>query len=156
VEDDVVTAFIDFDAGEMSFSLNGLHLGVAFTDFDKNQEWFPAVSLSSDQQCTFIFGNSLEGLSVPAGYEPILPRFDAFPITKFDKKPERSEFSSKRIYLSDIKKERESNQKGPDFGEGLCYRLKVVFSETDTYIFLSDFIYLACPSLVLWIHLRSI
>ena len=54
---DVVSCLADLDAGALRYWQNGEDLGVAFEGVNVEETWYPAVSLSSNQQCRFVFGN---------------------------------------------------------------------------------------------------
>ncbi|XP_074658743.1 uncharacterized protein LOC141911653 [Tubulanus polymorphus] len=54
--------------GDVSYTQNGIPLGIAFQDIDMNKKWFPAVSLSTDQQVTFNFGAAEFSFQPPADY----------------------------------------------------------------------------------------
>ncbi|KAJ3291789.1 hypothetical protein HK104_005803 [Borealophlyctis nickersoniae] len=71
---DVVTAMIDLsgDKGQISYMRNGGSLGVAFVDIPKDIEWYPAISLASEQGCRVNFGDDLDPLQyLPSGYIPM-------------------------------------------------------------------------------------
>jgi hypothetical protein len=65
VVNDVISTVLDLDNGEISYYQNGLPLGVAFTDVDTNEIWYPAISLSSDQGCSFHFGSTCNPIKFP-------------------------------------------------------------------------------------------
>ncbi|KAJ1569078.1 hypothetical protein HK405_010191 [Cladochytrium tenue] len=66
---DVVTALLDLDEGTVSFLRNGNSLGVAFSNVNTSETWYPAVSLASAQGCRLVFGSALDPLAhLPAGY----------------------------------------------------------------------------------------
>lgn len=54
---DVVSVLLSWK-GDISFWLNGKDLGVARRGVDTSKLWYPAASLSVDQQCSFIFKSS--------------------------------------------------------------------------------------------------
>ncbi|KAI8371916.1 hypothetical protein BD560DRAFT_395831 [Blakeslea trispora] len=71
-EGDIVTCAIDLDAGEIRYYKNGVDMGVAFTNVPSSQAWYPALSLSTGQQCRFQFGGSMDRLKyLPEGYIPV-------------------------------------------------------------------------------------
>ncbi|KAJ3191602.1 hypothetical protein HK101_007565 [Irineochytrium annulatum] len=73
---DVITALIDLDAGHISYLINGVSLGVAFEEVEKNLYWYPGVSLAAGQGCIFFFGNSMDPMRhLPDGYLPITSVF---------------------------------------------------------------------------------
>jgi len=53
---------LDLDNGKISFSLNGLDLGIAFSNIDQSATWFPSISLGSRQHAKFYFGSDLHQL----------------------------------------------------------------------------------------------
>ncbi|ORX41985.1 ARM repeat-containing protein [Piromyces finnis] len=65
VVNDIISTVLDLDNGEISYYQNGLPLGVAFTEIDTEKEWYPAISLSSDQGCGIHFGSTLNPLKYP-------------------------------------------------------------------------------------------
>lgn len=62
-----VTCALDLERGEIRYYQNGKDLGVAFTDLDVTKTWYPAVSLSTGQECRFRFGGVLDKIR----YTPI-------------------------------------------------------------------------------------
>ncbi|CAG8496149.1 10015_t:CDS:10 [Paraglomus brasilianum] len=69
---DFVTCCIDLEDGTMGYWLNGEPMGIAFTNINKKEEWYPAVSLASSQECGVHFGGVFDPLAyIPAGYRPI-------------------------------------------------------------------------------------
>jgi hypothetical protein len=54
---------LNLDDAEMSFSRNGEDMGIAFSKFDTELEWYPAISLAVDQECELVFGDGLQKLS---------------------------------------------------------------------------------------------
>ncbi|ORZ25937.1 SPRY domain-domain-containing protein [Absidia repens] len=69
---DVITCALDLDRGEIKYYQNGDDLGVAFTKVDPTQHWYPAVSLSTGQECEFLFGGPMDPLrDGPDGYQSI-------------------------------------------------------------------------------------
>lgn len=68
---DVVSCLMDRH-GNASFWLRGINMGVAFQDLDLNRGWYPACSLSTDQQIKFNFGDSQFRYAdvIPDGYIP--------------------------------------------------------------------------------------
>ena len=46
----------------MRYYQNGQDLGVAFSDIDTDRVWYPAISLSTGQECRFRFGSPLDRL----------------------------------------------------------------------------------------------
>lgn len=65
VTNDVISTVIDLDNGEISYYQNGLPLGVAFSEIDTEKEWYPALSLSSDQGCSIHFGCTVNSIKYP-------------------------------------------------------------------------------------------
>lgn len=53
---DTVSCLLSVD-GDVSFWLNGQDLGVGLRGIDTNLDWYPAVSLSLEQQCRVNFGH---------------------------------------------------------------------------------------------------
>ena len=51
---DVVSVLLSWD-GIVSFWMNGKDMGPASKKLDANRKWFPAISLSAGQYCTFAF-----------------------------------------------------------------------------------------------------
>ena len=51
--------FLDLDSQEMSFSLNGEHMGIAFSGFHRNKRsnMYPALTAYEYQSCTVNLGN---------------------------------------------------------------------------------------------------
>ncbi|CAO3594534.1 unnamed protein product [Absidia cylindrospora] len=69
---DIITCALDLDRGEIKYYQNGDDLGVAFTKVDPTQHWYPAVSLSTGQECEFLFGGPMDPLcDKPDGYQSI-------------------------------------------------------------------------------------
>ncbi|XP_071492443.1 uncharacterized protein [Diadema antillarum] len=68
---DVVSCLMDH-RGNASFWLRGGNMGEAFQGLDLSEKWFPACSLSTDQQVRFNFGDSpfRYGDVIPEGYVP--------------------------------------------------------------------------------------
>ena len=60
---DIVTVLLDLDAGEISYLLNGRSHGVAFSNVSRDIEWWPSISLASDQGCEVFFGGPLDPLT---------------------------------------------------------------------------------------------
>jgi len=54
---DVLSVLLSW-SGVVSFWLNGKDLGAALKNVDTSKHWYPAASLSIDQQCSFIFEDS--------------------------------------------------------------------------------------------------
>ncbi|KAM9326176.1 E3 ubiquitin-protein ligase RNF123 [Gastrophryne carolinensis] len=56
---DIVSCLIDLDEGTISFCLNGVSLGVAFSDISRGSgmAYFPAISLSFKESVAFNFGS---------------------------------------------------------------------------------------------------
>lgn len=72
IEGDVVTCAIDMDAGEIRYYKNGVDMGVAFYGILTSSSWYPALSLSTGQQCKFQFGGAIDPLKyLPHGYQPV-------------------------------------------------------------------------------------
>ncbi|EGF77219.1 hypothetical protein BATDEDRAFT_27890 [Batrachochytrium dendrobatidis JAM81] len=59
---DVITAILDLDQKTITFCLNGVSFGVAFTNVDNSVTWCPAVSLTSEQSGFFRFGSKFDPL----------------------------------------------------------------------------------------------
>ncbi|KAL0080981.1 hypothetical protein J3Q64DRAFT_1701502 [Phycomyces blakesleeanus] len=69
---DVITCAIDLHLGELRYYRNGVDMGVAFTELDTNQSWYPAASLSTGQSLSFKFGGPLDRIKyIPEGYKTI-------------------------------------------------------------------------------------
>ncbi|KAI9019287.1 armadillo-type protein [Phycomyces nitens] len=69
---DIITCAIDLNLGELRYYRNGVDMGVAFTELDTSQSWYPAASLSTGQSLTFKFGGPLDRLKyMPEGYKSI-------------------------------------------------------------------------------------
>ncbi|OCT83225.1 hypothetical protein XELAEV_18025761mg [Xenopus laevis] len=62
---DIVSCLIDLDEGTISFCLNGVSLGTAFSDISRGSgmAYFPAISLSFKESVAFNFGSQ--------GYRPL-------------------------------------------------------------------------------------
>eukprot|EP00054_Salpingoeca_dolichothecata_P030312 m.245314 g.245314 ORF g.245314 m.245314 type:complete len:418 (-) comp26635_c0_seq7:244-1497(-) len=69
---DVVGSVFNADEGCVDFFLNGEPLGRAFSYLDMTQSWCPAVSLSTNQQVRFNFGQQGFWCDVPVGAKPLL------------------------------------------------------------------------------------
>ena len=54
--DDVLSCLFSWN-GDVSFWLNGINMGVAFTELNSGVNWYPATSLAMDQRCCFNFGS---------------------------------------------------------------------------------------------------
>ncbi|KAI9244676.1 hypothetical protein BDA99DRAFT_528851 [Phascolomyces articulosus] len=68
---DTITCLLDLDRGEMRYYQNGQDLGVAFSYINPDRVWYPAISLSTGQECRFRFGGPLDRLRYPVeGYVP--------------------------------------------------------------------------------------
>jgi len=65
-----VGCVLDLDHGEMSFIVNGKSFGVAFTSIDPMNQYCPAISLTSGQQCHLNFGARPFKYSLPNGCIP--------------------------------------------------------------------------------------
>ncbi|GAA5800753.1 hypothetical protein HPULCUR_006189 [Helicostylum pulchrum] len=71
-EGDIITCTIDMDLGEISYYKNGQDMGVAFYGISVSCVWYPAISLSTGQQCKFKFGGTIDPLRhLPEGYTPV-------------------------------------------------------------------------------------
>ena len=55
---DVIGVLLNFDQRKISYSKNGKLMGVAFSQFPRNELMYPAVSLRRNQKVTFNFGSS--------------------------------------------------------------------------------------------------
>ena len=55
VANDIVSCLFSW-YGEVSFWLNGIDLGVAFSNMNPHLDYYPAVSLAMQQHCRFNFG----------------------------------------------------------------------------------------------------
>ncbi|KAM3915781.1 E3 ubiquitin-protein ligase RNF123 isoform 2-T2 [Leptodactylus fuscus] len=69
---DIVSCLIDLDEGSISFCLNGVSLGPAFSDISRGaaMAYFPAISLSFKESVAFNFGS--RPLRYPVeGYRPL-------------------------------------------------------------------------------------
>lgn len=62
VEGDIITCTIDMDQGEISYYKNGEDMGIAFSGVSVVSAWYPAISLSTGQQCKFYFGGDIDPL----------------------------------------------------------------------------------------------
>lgn len=58
---DIIGAAIDLDHCSISYYLNGDLLGVAFEQIVAD-EFYPAISLATDQSCRVTFGGPYDGL----------------------------------------------------------------------------------------------
>ncbi|XP_015778182.1 PREDICTED: E3 ubiquitin-protein ligase RNF123-like [Acropora digitifera] len=69
---DVIGCCIDLDEGTISYSRNGLYLGVAFDNvqFGPGQAYFPAASLSYGESCQMNFGAAPFKFPID-GYKPL-------------------------------------------------------------------------------------
>ncbi|XP_070540294.1 uncharacterized protein [Ptychodera flava] len=67
---DIVSCLLCSD-GSLSFWLNGVDCGVAFRDIDLGEAWYPACSLSTDQQIRFNFGATPFRNKMPDGFVPV-------------------------------------------------------------------------------------
>ncbi|XP_013412358.1 RING finger and SPRY domain-containing protein 1-like [Lingula anatina] len=67
---DMISCCLSRD-GQVSFWLNGKDLGVAFTGLDLSKIWFPAVSVSTEQQVRVNFGSSPFKYAKPDGYASV-------------------------------------------------------------------------------------
>ncbi|KAI8079435.1 SPRY domain-containing protein [Thamnidium elegans] len=71
-EGDIITCTIDMDLGEISYYKNGQDMGVAFYGISISCVWYPAISLSTGQQCKFQFGSAIDPLRyLPEGCTPV-------------------------------------------------------------------------------------
>ncbi|KAI8329366.1 hypothetical protein EDC96DRAFT_529431 [Choanephora cucurbitarum] len=71
-EGDIITCAIDLDIGEIRYYKNGVDMGTAFSNVPSSQAWYPALSLSTGQQCRFQFGGSMDRLKyLPKDYVPV-------------------------------------------------------------------------------------
>ncbi|KAJ3222395.1 hypothetical protein HK099_002339 [Clydaea vesicula] len=69
---DTITVLIDLDKSEISYLRNGIDLGVAFENINSDANWFPAISMASNQGCSVNMGNELDPLSfLPSKYLPV-------------------------------------------------------------------------------------
>jgi len=68
---DVVGCLLDLVSGTISYRLNGDDLGVAFTDVDTSQLWFPAVSVATGQQVKLQFQSGGFAHKCAPGYAAI-------------------------------------------------------------------------------------
>lgn len=59
-EGDIITCAIDMDVGEIRYYKNGEDMGVAFYGVLLSCAWYPALSLSTGQQCRFRFGGAID------------------------------------------------------------------------------------------------
>ncbi|KAI9142538.1 hypothetical protein BKA69DRAFT_258308 [Paraphysoderma sedebokerense] len=78
---DVIGVMIDFDSkpggGLIQFMRNGKDMGVAFDTVDKQETWFPALSLSTSQGCRLAFGGMLDPLRFQApGFKSLAAAFN--------------------------------------------------------------------------------
>ncbi|KAI8993196.1 SPRY domain-containing protein [Pilobolus umbonatus] len=70
--DDTITCAIDMREGEIRYYKNGNDMGIAFSKVSRTRAWYPAISLATGQQCSFLFGSSIDSLRhLPDGYTPI-------------------------------------------------------------------------------------
>ncbi|KAI8091717.1 hypothetical protein BDF21DRAFT_410072 [Thamnidium elegans] len=70
-EGDIITCTIDMDLGELSNYKNGQYMGVAFYGISISCVWYPAISLSTGQQCKFQFGEGCTPVGVLSNKKPI-------------------------------------------------------------------------------------
>eukprot|EP01135_Chromosphaera_perkinsii_P002552 Nk52_evm68s224 gene=Nk52_evmTU68s224 len=68
---DIVSCLFDVTKGEISFWLNGVDLGVAFTNVDNTKRWHPAVSVANQQQCRFRFSKEMFEYEPPVDCKPL-------------------------------------------------------------------------------------
>lgn len=61
-EGDIITCAIDMDIGEIRYYKNGEDMGAAFYGVLVSCAWYPAISLSTGQQCKFQFGGAVDPL----------------------------------------------------------------------------------------------
>jgi len=54
----IVQCYLDLDKSEMSFGYNGVHLDVAFRNFNKGSGLYAAVSTNLENECRLNFGNT--------------------------------------------------------------------------------------------------
>lgn len=59
---DIITCAIDMDVGEIRYYKNGEDMGVAFYGVLVSCGWYPAISLSTGEQCKFQFGGAIDSL----------------------------------------------------------------------------------------------
>ncbi len=59
----MISVLIDLDSCEMKFARNGEDMGIAFSNFNVDKFWYPAISLAADQECELVFGDGLQKLS---------------------------------------------------------------------------------------------
>ncbi|KAI7867038.1 hypothetical protein BDF14DRAFT_1807873 [Spinellus fusiger] len=80
---DVITCVIDLLLGELRYYRNGNDMGITFTGVDCEKGWYPAASLSTNQEIQFRFGGTLDQLSfLPDKHIPIASLIQAAPCTK--------------------------------------------------------------------------
>ncbi|KAJ3414201.1 hypothetical protein HDV05_006906 [Chytridiales sp. JEL 0842] len=66
---DIITILLDLDKGQITYLQNGENLGVAFDDVDKEEMWYPSLSLASGQGCTVFFGSKVDPVRyLPEGF----------------------------------------------------------------------------------------
>jgi len=77
---DIVGTLLDLDEGQISFSLNGENLGLAFQHFESPPDirnvarktgFYPAVSFTSYEHCIFNFGHKTFKFPPPDKFRPI-------------------------------------------------------------------------------------
>jgi hypothetical protein len=69
-EGNVVSCLL-YSIGAIAYWLNGEDLGIAFTGLELNEAWYPALSLSSEQECIVNFGDSPFRYDPPSGVYPV-------------------------------------------------------------------------------------
>jgi len=57
--------------GVLSYRLNGKDLGPALSSIDTSKTWFPALSLSTNQSCKFVFKRKHFKYICPTGYDTV-------------------------------------------------------------------------------------
>ncbi|XP_035674331.1 uncharacterized protein LOC118414406 [Branchiostoma floridae] len=67
---DIVSCLL-YSNGNVCFWLNGVNMGIAYRGLDMAQEWYPAASLSTEQQILFNFGIQPFRFCPPDGFLPV-------------------------------------------------------------------------------------
>ena len=62
---DIVTCLLDLNVREISFAVNGVSMGVAFSGINSLETWYPAVTLSGGQVCRIAFGGMFDPFRMP-------------------------------------------------------------------------------------------
>ncbi|XP_066278423.1 uncharacterized protein [Branchiostoma lanceolatum] len=101
---DIVSCLL-YSNGNVCFWLNGVNMGIAYRGLDMTQQWYPAASLSTEQQILFNFGIQPFRFCPPDGFLPVsevmLRKISAShispaPTVKGAQKRRKQKFSSRR------------------------------------------------------------